>query len=112
MPSPVYEFFDDWYCDWHHATELPLAFTAAPSSQQADQWPLPWLPPDSHQAVWLKALGTLPDDPALHRAALAYASDYSILESIYRAHGIAWTHPLLLLKHGNTQTSTSTSTGT
>ena len=46
-----------------------------------------------HQAVWLKALGTLPEDPALHRAALAYASDYSILESIYRAHGIAWTHP-------------------
>ena len=46
-----------------------------------------------HQAVWLKALGTLPDDPALHRAALAYASDYSILESIYRAHGVAWTHP-------------------
>lgn len=46
-----------------------------------------------HQAVWIKALGELPNDPALHRAALAYASDYSILESIYRAHGIAWTHP-------------------
>ncbi len=49
--------------------------------------------PVSHQAVWLKALGQLPDDPALHTAALAYASDYSILESIYRAHGIAWSHP-------------------
>jgi acyl-CoA thioesterase-2 len=35
----------------------------------------------------------LPDNPAIHRAALAYASDYSILESIYRRHGIAWTHP-------------------
>mgnify|MGYP000376101408 CR=1 FL=1 len=46
-----------------------------------------------HQAVWLKALGQLPDDDALHRAALAYVSDYTILESIYRAHGIAWTHP-------------------
>ncbi|MEN9747377.1 MAG: hypothetical protein RLZZ603_69 [Actinomycetota bacterium] len=46
-----------------------------------------------HQAVWLKALGTLPADPNLHRAALAYVSDYTILESIYRAHGIAWTHP-------------------
>jgi len=46
-----------------------------------------------HQAVWLKALGDLPADPALHRAALAYVSDYTILESIYRAHGIAWTHP-------------------
>lgn len=49
--------------------------------------------PVAHQAVWLKALGRLPNDPALHTAALAYASDYSILESIYRAHGIAWSHP-------------------
>lgn len=45
-----------------------------------------------HQAVWLKALGALPADTALHTAALAYASDYSILEPIFRAHGIAWTH--------------------
>ncbi len=50
-------------------------------------------PKVAHQAVWLRALGDLPDDPAIHRAALAYASDYSILESIYRRHGIAWTHP-------------------
>lgn len=47
----------------------------------------------AHQAVWLRALGTLPDDPALHRAALAYASDYTILEPIYRRHGIAWATP-------------------
>lgn len=46
-----------------------------------------------HQAVWIKALGEMPDDPTVHRAALAYASDYSILESIYRAHGVAWSHP-------------------
>ena len=49
--------------------------------------------PVAHQAVWIKALGDLPDDPVIHRAALAYASDYTILESIYRRHGIAWSHP-------------------
>ena len=49
--------------------------------------------PVAHQAVWIKSLGDLPDDPAIHRAALAYASDYTILESIYRRHGIAWGHP-------------------
>ncbi|MCU1580433.1 MAG: acyl-CoA thioesterase [Rhodoglobus sp.] len=47
----------------------------------------------AHQAVWLKAIGTLPDDRNLHRAALAYASDYSILESIMRRHGIPWITP-------------------
>ena len=46
-----------------------------------------------HQAVWMKAIGSLPDDPGLHRAALAYASDYSILEPILRAHGVAWSTP-------------------
>jgi acyl-CoA thioesterase-2 len=46
-----------------------------------------------HQALWFKAIGTMPDDPNLHRAALAYASDYSILEPIMRAHGVAWTTP-------------------
>ncbi|PJJ63508.1 acyl-CoA thioesterase [Compostimonas suwonensis] len=47
----------------------------------------------AHQAVWIKTIGELPDDPNLHRAALAYASDYSILESIFRRHGIAWSTP-------------------
>jgi acyl-CoA thioesterase-2 len=44
----------------------------------------------AHQAVWMRAAGRLPDDPGLHRAALAYASDYSILESVLRRHGVAW----------------------
>ena len=46
----------------------------------------------AHQAVWIKSLGALPDDMQIHRAAMAYASDYTILESIYRRHGIAWAH--------------------
>jgi acyl-CoA thioesterase-2 len=44
----------------------------------------------AHQSVWMKTYGTLPDDPLLHAAVLAYASDYSILESALRAHGVAW----------------------
>lgn len=46
-----------------------------------------------HQALWMKAQGRLPDDPRLHRAALAYASDYSILEPIMRGHGVSWIEP-------------------
>lgn len=47
----------------------------------------------AQQAVWFRAIGDLPDDPALHRAALAYASDYTIMESIMRRHGVAWADP-------------------
>jgi acyl-CoA thioesterase-2 len=68
------------------ATERPFDIRHVPSpmyfSVEGEHVP--------HQAVWLKAIGPLPDDPRLHRAALAYASDYSILEPILRAHGISW----------------------
>lgn len=47
----------------------------------------------AHQAVWMKAQGRLPDDPALHRAVFAYASDHTLLESVLRRHGIAWATP-------------------
>lgn len=47
----------------------------------------------STQAVWMKTFGPLPDDPTLHRAALAYASDYSILEPVLRSHGLQWARP-------------------
>ena len=47
----------------------------------------------AHQAVWMRAVGTLPDDPALHAAVLAYASDYTLLEPVLRAHGRGWSDP-------------------
>jgi acyl-CoA thioesterase II len=47
----------------------------------------------SQQSVWFRALGPMPDDSELHQVALAYASDYTILESIYRRHGLSWAHP-------------------
>jgi acyl-CoA thioesterase-2 len=62
----------------HHPTSLYIS---------VDGDPVP------HQAVWLKALGKLPDDPNTHRAALAYASDFSILEPVMRAHGVSWATP-------------------
>jgi len=45
------------------------------------------------QRVWMRAIGELPDDPLLHEAVLAYASDYSLLESTLRRHGKGWRTP-------------------
>jgi len=45
------------------------------------------------QAVWMRMRAPLPDDPRLHRAALAYLSDMTIQESILRRHGITWQTP-------------------
>lgn len=46
--------------------------------------------PVAYQAVWMKTTQTLPDDPNIHRAALLYASDYTLLEPILRRHGLPW----------------------
>ena len=45
------------------------------------------------QMIWFRALGAVPDEDLLQTAALAYASDYTILESILRKHGLSWAHP-------------------
>jgi len=42
------------------------------------------------QCVWMRATSPMPDDPALHAAVIAYASDYSMLEPVLRAHGFAF----------------------
>ncbi|MEE2522947.1 acyl-CoA thioesterase II [Pseudarthrobacter sp. J75] len=47
----------------------------------------------ARNAVWMKTFGPLPDDANLHRAALAYASDYTLLESILRRHSLSWITP-------------------
>lgn len=45
---------------------------------------------EPHEAVWMRAAGPLPDDPALHRYLLAYASDHSFVTTALRPHGVTW----------------------
>jgi acyl-CoA thioesterase-2 len=40
--------------------------------------------------VWYRAVDRLPDDPALHRYLLAYASDFSFLGTALDPHGVSW----------------------
>lgn len=39
------------------------------------------------QNIWIKAAGRLPDDPIVHQAVLAYASDFTLLDTALIAHG-------------------------
>jgi acyl-CoA thioesterase-2 len=55
----------------------------------------PWLsreqgPREASNQVWMRADGTLPDDPLLHVCVLAYASDMTLLDSILARHGVYW----------------------
>ncbi|MEO8338009.1 MAG: acyl-CoA thioesterase II, partial [bacterium] len=40
--------------------------------------------------AWFRAVGRLPDDPSIHQAVLAYASDYGLLITALQPHGIAY----------------------
>lgn len=44
-------------------------------------------PRAAEQAVWLKTNGRLPDLPHIHQAVLAYASDFTLLDTALVAHG-------------------------
>ncbi len=43
--------------------------------------------------AWYRACGELPDDPALHRYLLAYASDFNFLGCALQPHGVSWLSP-------------------
>src|SRR5690606_24165281 len=38
--------------------------------------------------IWLRAIGSIPDDLLLHQAVLAYASDYGLLDTALQPHGL------------------------
>ena len=44
--------------------------------------------PQAHS--WFKTVAPLPDDPALHRAIIAYVSDYTLLGTAALPHGLSW----------------------
>lgn len=64
-----------------------LRHVDAPLYMQADPTPA------ATNAVWFKTFESLPDDPVLHRAAIAYASDYTQIEPVLRRHGKFWLEP-------------------
>lgn len=51
---------------------------------------------EPRQQVWIRADGSLPDDPLLHVCVAAYASDMTLLDSILMAHGLSWDQPRLM----------------
>ena len=45
---------------------------------------------EASSRVWMRADGTMPDDPLLHVCAVTFASDMTLLDSTLMAHGRAW----------------------
>jgi acyl-CoA thioesterase-2 len=67
--------------DWV-ARERPFEIRAAVSRGLGDRPPRPAV-----DYLWLKTRGALPDDPAIHRALLAFVSDMTLLDTALLPHG-------------------------
>lgn len=60
---------------------------------EAERWSESPMVAEPQQNVWLRAVSPLPDDLAIQQAALAYASDMSLLSTAMRPHAINWRTP-------------------
>ncbi len=83
MPSPLRERF---------TTESPIEIRPVN--------PINPIRPDARPPQgmwWVRANGSLPDDPALHRYLLAYASDFNLIAVALYPHGKSWLTGQVLL---------------
>ncbi|MEP6502637.1 MAG: acyl-CoA thioesterase II [Betaproteobacteria bacterium] len=66
----------------------PVPMAAAPGAGR---------PGEPAQYVWLRAAGTVPDNAALHRSLLAYASDFALLSTAMLPHGVGYYTPGMVM---------------
>jgi acyl-CoA thioesterase-2 len=62
-----------------------------------DYDPLVPRPEPPSQQIWFRLHGNLPDDPVLHRALLAYVSDFQLIGTANLPHGISWAKGNLIM---------------
>ncbi|WP_254871476.1 acyl-CoA thioesterase II [Pseudooceanicola sp. HF7] len=55
--------------------------------------PFDLTPRSGTQYRWIRTCFPMPDDPQLHRAALAYTSDLGLIQTALTVHGKAWNDP-------------------
>jgi acyl-CoA thioesterase II len=63
--------------------DRPLDFRSVDPPDLVDPKPSPPI-----RRAWFRTTGPLPDDPLLHQAALAYASDYGLLATVLQPHAL------------------------
>jgi acyl-CoA thioesterase-2 len=71
---------DEWFMHHHPIDQRYLG--EVPWSPERDK--------DPRLQLWIRADGTLPDDPLLHACVVTYASDMSLMDAIVKPHSINW----------------------
>jgi len=85
--APLFERLEPW------REELGEWFDRPHPIDQRHIGDLPWHREgvgEPYQRLWIRADGTLPDDPLLHACVAAYASDMSLFDTILAPHDVRW----------------------
>ena len=73
--------------------EFQESFSGSSAIQIKPVDPVDLLNPNPTQAVqrcWMRCVEPLPDDPRIHQCVLAYLSDWSLLDTASRPHGVSF----------------------
>ncbi len=81
--APYAEQIGDWY---DRPRPIDLRYVSGDPISRKGQ-------PATKQQVWLRADGTLPDDPVLHACVVTYASDMTLLDTTILPFGLGWDTP-------------------
>ena len=73
------EQLDRSAAEWRKEQPIEMRFVGTPTWARTE-------PSAADQDLWLRAVGTLPDDPMLHAAIVAYASDFMLLSTAALPH--------------------------
>ncbi|SDL07104.1 acyl-CoA thioesterase-2 [Arthrobacter sp. ov407] len=80
VPGPAAEY-------WSHGRSFDMRHIPSPLYLHVEGEAAP------AQAIWVKDFDRLPEDADVHRTALAYVCDYTILEPLLRVNGLSWSSP-------------------
>ncbi|MGO9359803.1 MAG: acyl-CoA thioesterase II [Xanthobacteraceae bacterium] len=81
MKSPVMEGMPE-FIQRYYASDRPIELRPVEYQRYFGE-----KVPDGRINIWIRTAAKLPDDPALHLCALAYASDFSLLDSVMSRYG-------------------------
>jgi acyl-CoA thioesterase-2 len=79
------EQLDRSAAEWRKEQPIEMRYVGTPTWARTE-------PSAADQDLWLRAVGTLPDDPMLHAAIVAYASDFMLLSTAALPHSPGWGH--------------------
>ena len=89
-PEQVNSTYDDFTLtqtggsDWHGAARpMDIRYVNPPTAPRGT-------PVTESQLMWMRIPEPLPDDPAIHRAALAYLSDSTLVDNVMLPLGLRW----------------------